>query len=381
MVSIKEFQVFVKPIGASCNLACSYCYYSESQKFYKELPITRMSENILEKYICQHFEAATEDYIIFSWHGGEPTLAGIEFYKRVLDFQDKYNLKGIKVLNGIQTNGTNLNDQWCSFLSKENFFVGVSIDGPENHHNKFRISKSGKGSFKSVINGVELLHKHEIAFEILCVVNAHNVMKASEIYDFFKSLNARFISFLPLVEQKASISTEASQDSVPAEAFGDFLIQIFDEWLENDVGKVKIQIFEEALRSAFKQDHTLCIFKKTCGGVPVLELNGDLYSCDHFVKNEHLLGNITNFSIAELLNRSEQIQFGQVKYSSLPNYCLNCDVLEMCNGECPKNRFIKSPLGEPGLNYLCPGYRKFFRHCIPFINAIASIWNGKSDSD
>ncbi len=369
----KEFQIFVKPVGALCNLDCSYCYYLEKQNLYKENIQPVMTDEILENYIIQHLEASNEEKVLFSWHGGEPTLAGIDFYKKVVVIQKKLNINGKIIINGIQTNGVNLNEDWCQFLSEENFLVGISIDGPEELHNKFRLSKSGKGTFQSVIKGYKLLKKYNITTEVLCVVNVYNVNHPFEVYNFIKSLDTKYISFLPLVEKDLKSNSEVSQISVSAIAFGDFLITIFDEWLENDIGKIKVQIFEEALRDAFNQDHTLCIFKKTCGGVPVLERNGDLYSCDHYVNKDYLLGNINSSSLENLLESPKQTAFGNLKFDSLPNYCLKCEVLSMCNGECPKNRFIKSPEGEERLNYLCEGYKKFFNHCIPFIDAIRTI--------
>ncbi len=371
-----EFQVFVKPIGALCNLDCKYCYYLEKQDLYKkETP--KMTEEVLEKYIIQHLEASCEDNVLFSWHGGEPTLAGLDFYRKVVEIQKMNLLPGKHIINGIQTNGVNLDDEWCRFLSEENFLVGISIDGPEEMHNKFRQSKSGEDTFQQVMRGFRLLKKYQINFEVLCVINAHNVKYPIEVYNFIKSLETKYISFLPLVTIVRKSETGVTKDSVPANAFGDFLVTVFDAWLEQDIGTIKIQILEEAFRTAFKQEHTLCIFKKTCGGVPVLERNGDLYSCDHFVSHNHLLGNINQIHIANLLRGSKQLNFGQAKFNNLTKYCLNCEVLAMCHGECPKNRFIYSPEGEFGLNYLCKGYKRFFLHCRPFIEAITSVWKAQ----
>lgn len=369
----REFQLFVKPIGALCNLGCTYCYYLDKQDLYQEKS-TLMSDELLEKYVIQHLEASTEELVLFSWHGGEPTLAGLDFYRKAAELQKKHNTNKKNILNGLQTNGVNLDDDWCRFLADENFLVGISIDGPEAMHNKYRLSKSGEGTFHKVMNGYQLLKKHSITFEILCVINAYNVNYPIETYNFFKSLGTKYISFLPLVNRDSNSETGVTLDSVPAKVFGDFLVAVFDEWQENDIGTIKIQLFEEAFRVAFKQEHTLCIFKKTCGGVPVMERNGDFYSCDHFVNQDHLLGNINQTHLAELLDDPRQVSFGQAKYTTLPGYCLECEVLDMCNGECPKNRFIKSPEGENGLNYLCEGYRKFFNHCTPFIEAIADVW-------
>jgi uncharacterized protein len=367
------FQVFVKPMGALCNLNCTYCYYLEKQELYKGNKVLKMPEDLLEKYISQHFEACSEEYIIFSWHGGEPLMAGIDFYRKAVEMQEKFNTRGIKIINGIQTNCTLINDEWCRFFSENDFLIGISMDGPENMHNKYRLSKSGEPSFQEVLKGYWLLKKYGITTEILCVVNDFIVKFPKEVYAFFKSLKTEYISFLPLVE-RVGASSMVTKNSVPALEFGDFLIDIFDEWTEQDIGEIKIQLFQEALRKAFNQDHTLCVFKKTCGGVPVLEHNGDFYSCDHYVNKEHLVGNISEKSLLEMLESKQQYRFGQAKWDSLPNYCLQCEVLDMCNGECPKNRFISTPDGEPGLNYLCAGYKKFFLHCLPFIETVERIW-------
>ena len=370
--STREFQLFVKPVGALCNLGCTYCYYLEKQDLY---PVTEphMLDVLLEKYIIQHLETATEEPVLFSWHGGEPTLAGIEFYRKAVKLQRKNNQHNKKIINGIQTNGINLNDEWCRFLSSENFMVGISLDGPEHLHNNYRLTKTGEPTFQKALNGYQLLKKYGINWEILCVINAFNVHHPLEVYRFFKSLSAKYISFLPLVNRDLNAQTGVTPDSVPATAFGDFMVAVFDEWQEHDIGNIRIQLLEEALRTAFQQDHTLCVFKITCGGVPVLERNGDFYSCDHFVNQEHLIGNINHQHLSELLDHPKQVAFGEAKFKTLPNYCLNCEVLTMCHGECPKNRFIQSPDGEKGLNYLCEGYRKFFIHCTPFVKTIADL--------
>ncbi len=372
-----EFQVFVKPVGASCNLSCKYCYYLGKNKLHEGIEFKSMPDDILEAYIFQHLNTTSANDVFFSWHGGEPTLAGLKFYRNVVALQKKLNLNRKNIINGIQTNGVNLTDEWCSFLAHERFNVGISLDGPERMHNVNRQFTSGKGSFQDVIRGLERLKKHQISFEILCVVNAHNVDYPLDVYNFFKSLGARYISFLPLVEKHSFAESGVSADSVPSAAFGNFLISIFDSWQAEDIGRIKIQIIEEALRTAFNQDHTLCIFKKNCGGVPVLEKNGDLYSCDHFVKSDYLLGNILQKDLAEMIKSDVQKKFGKQKYDSLPQYCLNCEVLDMCSGECPKNRFSHSPTGEDGLNYLCEGYKKFFMHCKPFAEAVSEVWRSK----
>jgi uncharacterized protein len=369
------FQVFVKPAGARCNLNCSYCYYTGKDELIRGDSPLLMNDDILERYISSHFDASDEETIIFSWHGGEPTLAGTGFYRKAISFQEKYNIHGRQVLNGIQTNATLIDEEWCSFFKEHNFFAGVSIDGPENLHDRFRKHKTGTGSFSQTLRGYNLLKKHGIPTEILSVVNNINVKFPLEVYRFLKSLGTEFITFIPLVEKDSSSLTGAGEDSVTSADFGNFLCAVFDEWVENDIGQIKIQIFEEALRTAFNQDHTLCIFKKRCGRVPVIERNGNLYSCDHFVDNEHLVGNIKQLSVRQLLDSDIQIKFGAAKYDTLPQYCLSCEVIDMCNGECPKNRFINTPSGEPGLNYLCAGYKKFFNHIGPFAEAVKNEWN------
>lgn len=372
MIEEQDFQIFVKPLGAECNLRCRYCYYLEKKNLYSEKVNTKMPDDLLEKYIIQHFQAVGGKIINFSWHGGEPLLAGIDFYRKAVSFQRKHIPSDYCIINGIQTNGTLLNDEWCQFLAQEKFIVGISIDGPEDLHNDFRIDRNGP-TFHKVISGYNLLKKHGIIAEILCVINSGNVRFPLLIYNYFKSLGAKYITFLPLVERR-SIPSEVSINSVPSEEFGLFLSSIFDEWVEKDIGEIKIQIFEEAARTAFNQEHTLCIFKENCGRVPVLEHTGDFYSCDHFVNSDNMLGNIREQSLINLLESEKQRDFGMAKSSTLPKYCIDCKVRPMCNGECPKNRFILTPDGEPGLNYLCSGYKYFFNHCLPFIEAISEAW-------
>ncbi len=374
---VREFQVFVKPAGAACNLSCRYCYYLGKKNLYPEYEPLRMNDKVLEKYIIQHINASSEKLITFSWHGGEPLLAGIDFYRKVLKLQKKYQPSGSKILNGIQTNGTLLDDEWCRFLASGDFIIGMSLDGPGELHDKNRRSGGGLPSFRMALNGYNLLRKYNITPEILCVVSSDNVDHPMIVYNFFRQLGAKYITFLPLVEQQPDSPSGVSIQSVPAMGFGHFLSVIFDEWVEKDIGEIKIQIFEEAARTAFDQEHTLCIFKENCGGVPVVEHNGDFYSCDHYVDDEHLLGNINVNTLTHFLDSDRQKAFGLAKSLSLPEYCSVCEVREMCNGECPKNRFICSPDGEPGLNYLCSGYKYFFNHCRPFIDAISAAWKNK----
>lgn len=370
----REFQIFAKPVGALCNLKCKYCYYLEKKALYPNDRSLTMSDDILERYILQLMEASTEETINFSWHGGEPLMAGLDFFRKAVSLQKKHKPYGRKIINGIQTNGTLVDESWASFLAEENFTVGISIDGPGDLHNRYRTTPDGKSSLHLTLRGYEILRNHRIACEILCVVNSFNVKFPLVVYNFFKQLGAKYITLLPLVERRPGTKSGVSRASVPSLEFGQFLNSVFDEWIENDIGKIKIQVFEEAARTAFNQDHTLCIFKENCGGVPVVEHNGDFYSCDHFVNKENLVGNIQNDSISEFLDCEKQQAFGKTKSLALPRYCFECEVKSMCNGECPKNRFINTPDGEPGLNYLCEGYKTFFTYCRPFVQAIATAW-------
>jgi uncharacterized protein len=373
----EPFQIFVKPVGPVCNLACDYCYYLDKKSLYPDAGSFRMNEQILENYIFQHIEASCERTIMFSWHGGEPLLAGIHFFREAVGLQKKFRPPDSVIINGIQTNGTLIDDEWCRLFSDEHFIVGISLDGPEPYHGRLRKDAGGRSSFGNVIKGLELLKKYRISYEILCVVSSFNSPFPLEVYRFFRNLDAEFITFLPLVIKVPGTKSQVTDNSVKPGGFGDFLVAVFDEWLEHDIGRVKIQIVEEALRTAFGQDHTLCIFKETCGRVPVIEQNGDFYSCDHFVDPSHLIGNIMQGKLEELMENGRQIAFGKGKYSTLPGYCRKCEVLKMCHGECPKNRFIMTPDGEEGLNYLCAGYRKFFKHCRPFIQSVAEIWSAR----
>jgi uncharacterized protein len=373
----REFQIFAKPVGAVCNLNCRYCYYLSNKSLYSAADNFLMADDILGKYVIQHIQASTEDIINFSWHGGEPLLAGIDFFRKVLQLQLLYKPEGKTIVNGIQTNGTLLNDKWCQFLAEEGFIVGISIDGPGDLHNNNRRTRENNNTFLNVIRGYELLQKHGTVPEILCVVNVDNVKYPLNVYNFFKQLGAKYITFLPLVESEPGSPTGSGSNSVPSEEFGYFLSTIFDEWVEKDIGEIKIQIFEEAARTAFNQEHTLCIFKVNCGNVPVVEHTGDFYSCDHYVNKDHLLGNIMDHSLTYFLESQRQKEFGKGKSVTLPKYCIECEVRSMCNGECPKNRFILTTDGETGLNYLCNGYKYFFNHCRPFVDAISAAWKNQ----
>jgi uncharacterized protein len=371
----RPYQIFAKPIGSICNLSCDYCYYLKKQRLYPDDQSFRMPEDILEEYILQHIETCPDQVIPFSWHGGEPTLLGLDYFHRIVELQRKHQTFHRRIINGIQTNGTLIDEEWCRFLAAERFAVGLSLDGPQELHDTHRLTKGGKPTHSQAIRGYELLRKHRIACDILCVVHVHNVNHPIEVYHFFKQIKATQIGFLPLVESRADIDRGVSPLSVPSEAFGAFLCAIFDEWMSKDIGQVNIQIFEETARAALGQEHTLCIFKKTCGDVPVIEHNGDFFSCDHFVDRQHHLGNIRESRLADLIESPTQRAFGLAKWDALPRYCLECKVLNLCNGGCPKDRILRTPEGEAGLNYLCAGFKRFFAHCRPFLEELSALRN------
>ncbi|MHB9029557.1 MAG: anaerobic sulfatase maturase, partial [Candidatus Latescibacterota bacterium] len=319
-------------------------------------------------------EASSEPVVQFSWHGGEPTVLGLDYFRRIVELQIKHCPPGQRLFNGIQTNGTLISESWCRFFKEAGFGVGISMDGPRDIHDRNRGAKDGKPSFDQVLRGYELLLRYKIPCDILCVVNSYSVSQPLEILRFFRNIRARYVSFLPLVEPQPEAEGGVSPRTVPAEAWGDFLCAVFDEWMLRDIGQLKVQIIEEAARIAFEQEHSLCIFRPTCGDIPVVEHNGDFFSCDHFVDPEHCLGNIGETPLVELLESPAQRGFGQSKLDTLPQYCRACEVREMCNGECPKNRFIETPDGEAGLNYLCAGYKRFFSRCQLFVSEVAAQW-------
>jgi len=372
----RPYQIFAKPFGAVCNLRCEYCYYLHKKSLYPDSS-HRMPDDLLEGYIRQHIETCPDPIVLFSWHGGEPTLLGLDYFQKIVRLERKHSL-GRRIVNGIQTNGTLLDEEWCRFLAAEGFGVGISLDGPEHLHDSYRLRKGGEPTHRQAMRGYELLKKHGVPFDVLCVVHALNVQKPIEVYRFFKQIKASYIGFLPLVEALPDEGGSVSPRTAPSELFGDFLCTIFDEWAEQDIGRIRVQIFEEAAATALGQDHSLCIFKKTCGDVPVLEHNGDFFSCDHFVNRAHCLGNIRETPLADLLDDPRQIAFGRAKWDTLPRYCRECEVLSLCSGGCPKDRILRAPDGEKGLNYLCAGYKRFFTHCRPFLAQLSGLRSGES---
>jgi len=370
----RQFQIFAKPIGSICNLDCHYCYYLKKEHLYPKGELFRMPDDILEDYIVQHIEASPDSEIRFSWHGGEPTVLGLDYFRKIVALQHKHRPRKRRIINGMQTNGTLLNDEWCQFLAAEGFILGLSLDGPEDIHDAYRKTKNQGPTHHLAIRGYHLLRKHQVPCDILCVVNACNIAHPTQVYRYFKQLNASYVGFLPLVERQPEAENEVTSRSVPSGALGDFYCTIFDEWKREDIGRIIVQNFEEVAKTALNQEHALCIFRKTCGDIPVVEHNGDYFACDHFVDADHRLGNISETPLADLLESPEQRAFGQAKWDTLPGYCRKCEVLEMCYGGCPKDRFYQTPDGEPGLNYLCEGYKRFFNHCQPFVTAISAQW-------
>ncbi|GHV22888.1 anaerobic sulfatase maturase [Bacteroidia bacterium] len=361
----KPLYVMLKPIGSVCNLRCKYCYYLDKKQYYPEEKRYIMSDELLELFIQQYIESQTMFDILFTWHGGETLMRNIDFYKKALAFQQKY-AQGRRIDNCIQTNGTLLTDDWCKFFKDNNFLVGISIDGPQHCHDKYRRTADGRPSFVQVMKGLNLLKKHGVEYNIMGVVNDYNVDYPLEFYHFFKETDSRFIQFAPVVEVMPD-GKHASWN-VPSEKWGDFLIAVFNEWVRNDVGQFYVQYFDATLANWVGEQPGTCIWAKTCGHAGVMEFNGDVYSCDHFVFPGYKLGNIRTKTLTEMMYSDKQLQFGQDKQEKLPQQCKECDFMFACNGECPKNRIIKTSSGEDGLNYLCKGYYKYFRHVAPYMD-------------
>ena len=370
-----RIHVLAKPSGATCNLACSYCFFLDKELLYPNSNF-RMSEETLEAYIRQLIETHRSNQVTVAWQGGEPTLMGVDFYRKAIAYQEKYARQGMTFENTMQTNGTLLDDEWCQFFKENNFLIGISIDGPRHMHDAHRVDKGGKPTFDRVMRGLRLLQKHGVEYNILVTVNRLTADHPLEVYRFLRDeARTTWIQFIPVIERLnpgglnlIQEGEQVSPRSVRPEQFGRFLIRVFDEWVHNDVGKIYVQTFEAALRNWLNMPSSgMCVFEKTCGYGLALEHNGDLYACDHFVEPDYLLGNIIAQPMIELVGSDQQYKFGQDKYDTLPKYCLECPVLFACNGECPKNRFITSPPGEAtpdgesGLNYLCAGYKAFFQ--------------------
>ena len=376
----KPLYVMLKPAGAHCNLACKYCYYLEKNKFYPTAQRHLMSDEMLEQFTREYIEAQTMNQVLFTWHGGEPLLRSIDFYRKALSLQQKY-AGGRRIDNVIQTNGTLLTDEWCEFFAQNHWLVGISIDGPQPDHDHYRLTAAGKPSWKKVMQGIKLLKKHGVEWNAMAVVNAYNANHPLEFYRFFKENGCQFLQFTPIVERLtrhedgrtlASLADKdeisLSEASVAPEQWGYFLCAIFDEWVRKDVGKIFVEIFDCTLANWMGISPGICAYSKECGHAGVMEHNGDVYSCDHFVFPEYKLGNIRDHSLIDMLYGEQQQEFSRLKHSSLPRQCKECDMEFACHGECPKNRFMKDKYGDSGLNYLCPGYYHYYQHVAPYMD-------------
>jgi uncharacterized protein len=381
----RGLHVIAKPIGPVCNIACEYCFYLRKESLYPKGEQWRMSDDTLEAYVRQYIEAQPNsvDQIDFAFQGGEPTLMGLDFFRRVVRFQQKHGRSGLRIHNSLQTNGIRLDDEWCGFLREHNFLVGLSMDGPEDLHDRYRVDRNGQGTFDQVVRAMERLRSHGVQFNVLCCVNRINGDHPLRVYRFFRESGVDFIQFIPIVERRdgvqlyedpGDVRPEAlvTERSVKPKQFGRFLIGVFDEWVRRDVGRVFVRDFDQALAAWMDVGASLCVYAEECGRATAIEHNGDLYSCDHFVDPDHKLGNIHESPIVELANAPAQEDFGHGKSQSLPRYCRQCEFRFACHGGCPKDRFLKTPDGEPGLNYLCAGYKMFFAHIDPHMKAMAA---------
>lgn len=377
-----RIHVLSKPTGAICNLDCSYCFFLDKEELYPGSKF-RMTDEVLETYIRQLIEAHKTPEVTVAWQGGEPTLMGVDFFRKAIAYQEKYRKPGMTFENTLQTNGTLLDDEWCEFFKENNYLIGLSLDGPRELHDANRVDKKGGPTFDRVMRGLRLLQRHGVEYNILTTVNRVNSQHPLEVYRFLRDeVKTTWIQFIPVVERinedgktLYQQGTTVSENSVLPEQFGNFLTTIFDEWVRKDVGKIFVQTFEAAVRSWLNMPTGMCFFSPTCGSGVALEHNGDLYSCDHFVEPDYLLGNIQEHSMAELVGSDRQFKFGQDKLDTLPKYCQQCEVRFACHGECPKHRFIHTPDGEPGLNYLCAGYKHFFTHIDEPLKIMVDLFN------
>jgi len=384
-MSHSDFHILAKPIGPICNLDCKYCFYLEKESLYPQVSKWAMRDDVLDSYIRQYIEAHDSPVVHFAWQGGEPTLLGVEYFNNLVQIQKKY-ANGKRIQNAFQTNGVLLNNEWAALFKENDFLIGLSIDGPRELHDVYRVDKGGQPTFDRVMRGLETLRRNDVQFNTLTTVHRGNADFPLEVYQFLKDRGSGFMQFIPIVERIAHQVTEdglqlISPDfegaarvapwSVESKQFGRFLCSIFDEWVRRDVGQYYVQHFDVALESWCGMESSLCIFRKQCGSALAIEHCGDVYSCDHFVYPQNKLGNIMESSLQSLVDSEQQLEFGQAKETTLPRYCRECDVRFACNGECPKHRFITTPDGEAGLNYLCAGYKMFFHHVDPYMRFMA----------
>jgi uncharacterized protein len=392
---IRSFHVMTKPIGPICNLDCKYCFYLEKEKLFPSNENFRMTDEVLDVYVRQFIESQNSPQVSFAWQGGEPTLLGVNFFRKVVGLQQRY-AGGKTIHNALQTNGTLLNDEWCEFLHAEKFLVGLSLDGPARLHNAYRVDKQGGDTYDAVLRGLRLLKKHNVEFNTLTVVNRANARHPLEVYRFLRDIGSGFLQFIPLVERlpdgeavklglDLALPPRSDEEehrrlpvtgpSVEPKLYGEFLCTIFDEWVSRDVGKTFVQIFDVTLGNWLGGSHRggLCVFSETCGTALAMEHNGDVYACDHYVYPQYQLGNILNRSLGEMVSSEFQREFGRAKADTLPRYCRECEVRHLCHGECPKHRFLRTPDGEAGLNYLCRAYKMFFKHSAEAMQHMAML--------
>ncbi len=386
------YHLMAKPSGPACNLHCEYCFYREKKKFFPHNEPFRMSDEVLEAYTREYIESQPDRSVVFDWQGGEPALLGIGFFERALDLQRKHN-RGKQIRNTLQTNGTILDDAWCAFLSKHEFLVGLSLDGPEAVHDAYRVDGDGRPTFTKVLNSMRMMQKCGVELNILAAVSSESSKHPVEVYRFFKQQGVRFIQFIPIVEREADPEAErlgmrlAVPPSLPCEEkstpmtpwsvepnqYGEFLVRIFEEWIRNDVGKIFVMNFEWSLGAWAGAGPGVCYLSPRCGRNLIMECNGDIYSCDHFMYPAYRLGNILDGKLSKIVESKKQIGFGASKETALPGYCHGCDFLFACRGGCPKHRFARSPDGDPGLNYLCEGFKSFFTYADPSMKRMVDL--------
>ena len=375
----RPLYVMLKPAGAHCNLACDYCYYTEKLKLYQNSSNHVMSDALLEKFIKEYIESQMTKEVLFTWHGGETFMRPLSFYQRAVELQQRC-ARGRQIDNCIQTNGTMITDEWCRFLHDNHWLVGVSIDGPQEFHDEYRRNRMGAPSFVKVMRGIDLLNKYQVEWNAMAVVNDFNADYPLDFYHFFKQIGCHYIQFTPIVERISTHpdgrhlaaveeqTTRLADFSITPEQWGRFTCAIFDEWVREDVGEYFVQLFDSTLANWMGEQPGVCSLAKTCGHAGVMEYNGDVYACDHFVFPQYKLGNISSNTLVEMMYSDKQQRFGQAKHDTLPQQCRQCQFLFACNGECPKNRFCKTKNGELGLNYLCEGYYRFFQHVVPYMD-------------
>ena len=379
--------IMVKPVGSACNLRCDYCYYLEKQHLYANEGRQMLSDELLERFIREYIESQTTPEVLFTWHGGEPLVRPLAFYEKVVRLQQRY-ARGRRIANSLQTNGTLINDDWARFFHDQGWLIGVSLDGPEAYHDAFRRTRGGGPSFRNVIRGIDILNRHAVEWNALAVANRLNGDHPLSFYRFFKNIGCQYIQVTPVVErlahhddgrQLASLVDEGqlAPFSIRPKQWGNFLCTIFDEWVRHDVSMFFFNIFDATLANWAGVAPGLCTMAKHCGHAGVMEHNGDVYSCDHFVFPEYKLGNIHEQSLVEMMYSERQRRFGRAKADSLPTQCRECQWLNACHGECPRNRFIHTANGEPGLNYLCEGYRQYFSHVAPYMDVMKRLLGEK----